>query len=119
MDREKSFKKMRRAARKWGKETKQQMLYNISNLGLRDRGVLSNTLNVRLKNNLGEPERITFSYPLYARFVEEGVAKNSPADNRTRKKRPFAGPAINQNIGKLADVLTEIMGDEYLDNINF
>jgi hypothetical protein len=67
------LKKAQDLAKKFGAAALTEMAFNISQLGLVDRGNLLKSLKVSVHQKQGEVDRVQFRYEWYGRFHEVGA----------------------------------------------
>lgn len=65
-------------------------------------------------------QRISYQIPRHMIFVHKGVGKGTPitaVGSTKRKAKPWFNPVIESNIGDLADIVANELGDEIVNNI--
>ncbi|OLY92295.1 hypothetical protein SAMN05444008_11561 [Cnuella takakiae] len=103
----------------WTKDTKNAALAELDKHGVvhspksKSPVPLRKALKTALRKNGGVTNRISFKIPRHAVFLHKGVGRGttaSQAGSTNRKAKPFLNPPIEQNIGKLAELVADHQG---------
>lgn len=103
----------------WTKETKDAALTELDKLGVvhspksKSPVPLRKALKTAMRKQAGVTNRISFKIPRHAVFLHKGVGRGtsiSQAGTTNRKKKPFLNPPIEQNIGKLTEIVADHQG---------
>lgn len=105
-------------AKEWGTGTKSALALQIAKLGLKDRGLLMNSISVGIKRKFGDVDAITFRYLYYGLFHNVG-AKNVFGKGVTLPALHWKASGINPRIEDLADKVGEYYAQVLIKNIDF
>lgn len=93
----------------------------ISRLKINDTRALSRSFQVMVEKDAnGDPEKITFTFLYYGKFVDMGVGKDTNLSQRgqtNRKAKPWYTTGFRKEISKLAGIMAEKYGGEVVSMI--
>lgn len=111
------LKKARALARKFGEATVTEMMMNIQNLDLIDRGVLINSIKAGVRTKYGFVDRVQFTYEFYGKFFEYG-AENAFGKGVDLPALHWRNEAISKNMDSLNEDFAEFYASLIADEID-
>lgn len=113
---------LNKVARTWAKTTRQKLLFELARLNIKDKQRLMRSLRSRVKLRFGQAEAVAFNFVAHGIYVAKGVGRGTSIDQAgtsasKRTPREWYNPVLDLEVEKLADILIELYGDEFLDNI--
>lgn len=108
--------KAREIARKFGSATLTQMIFNIHQLDLVDKGKLLETLKFSVHTSHQEVDRISFSYEWYGKFHEVG-ATDAFGKGVTITPKHWRNDAISKNKEQLEQDFTDFYAELIIEEI--
>jgi hypothetical protein len=106
-------------AKEFGTNVVAEMMFNLSQMSLIDKGNLLRSLKHRVSTQngfAGEVDKISFTYEFYGKFLERG-AKNVFGKNVTLQPTNWRSKAIDKHKEKLDDKFSEFYGKLILDEL--
>ena len=133
----------------WGFRTRSLLKNSIAALSMKGKGDLMRQLQMKTKKDFGEIDRVIFNFPRHGAFFHKGVGRGhiivagrvirgqrnntskhgkNTEDNITRhlnidpiRRHPKAWfiPVFEQEIPKLADIITRLKADSILEQNTF
>ncbi len=107
------------AVKDWANTTKQQALFRINQLNLRETGELYRKVKVKLRKRDLEVERVVFQFPAQGFYAELGVGRGNPiekiqAGGGSRKAKVWISEVLDKREEALGDIVAEIYADDAL-----
>jgi hypothetical protein len=133
----------------WGFRTRSLLKNSIASLSMKGKGDLMRQLQMKTKKDFGEIDRVIFNFPRHGAFFHKGVGrghiimagrvirgqrnntskhgKNTEGnitrhlntDPIRRHPKPWFTPVFEQEIPKLADIITRLKADSILEENTF
>lgn len=103
-------------AKKFGTAAVTEMMFNITQMGLVDRGTLLRSIKSSVRSTNDEVDRISFTYEFYGRFLEKG-ANNVFGKNVKINAHPWRSLAIEKHKSELDQEFAEFYASLILSEI--
>jgi hypothetical protein len=128
------------AVRQWGHATREEVRQALASVGAKNTGRLIREVNVRMGQQFGRANRVTFGFPRYLVFVEKGAGKgyggkkgsrwNTNGETRRTNKgslgkmgagarpaRPTFNPTMDRRVPVLASIAAQFWADAAIKGI--
>lgn len=106
----------------WERNNKADLLAEIDALGIKhsknspNKIPLRQALKSKLKQSFGLINKISYTFPRSAVFLEKGVSRSHPISN-PRKAKEWYNPVVEKNLDNLAEIVAEGQGNLIINNI--